>query len=195
MRKEYGLIAILIMVAFLITALATVAKAAEAGPSYVGVFGGYVIPQDLETPSGDIKMKNSWMLGAKFGYIIPTYKWVAAELEYNHLFKQDVDQAGDNGDFSADSVMANFLVRCPEGMFHPYVGFGIGWSWGDFKSDGNDNTSNNFAWQILAGLNYEITKNWSADLGYRYFQSKYSPDSGDVTSKNHIVLIGVNYHF
>jgi opacity protein-like surface antigen len=205
MRRKYGLIVIPILVAFLVLASAPAATAKEAGPFYVGVFGGYVIPSDLEVSGGDInedvKLKNSGMLGAKFGYIIPTFKWIAGEVEYNYLFKQDVDQADVSGDFSAHNVMANLLVRYPEGRFHPYAGFGIGWSYGTFKANtaevSVDDSKSAFAWQILAGLNFEITPNWSADLGYRYFQAKYSGiiEDVDVTSKNHIILIGVNYHF
>lgn len=203
MRRKYRLIIIPILVLFLVLISTPAAKAAEEKPFYVGVFGGYVIPNDLELSNGgdvDVKMKESWMLGAKFGYIIPAFKWVAGELEYNHAFKQDIDEAGVNGDFSADNVMANLLVRYPEGKFHPYAGFGIGWSWGTLKaSDGGgasvDKSDNAFAWQILAGMNFEITPNWSADVGYRYVQAKYSIEDVDVTSKNHVILIGVNYHF
>jgi len=206
MRRKYNFIIVLILVAFLVLASTPAAKAKEAGPFYVGVFGGYVIPSDMEVSGSDVvrqdtKMKDSWMLGAKFGYIIPTFKWVAGEVEYNYLAKQDIDTAGINGDFSAHNVMANLLARYPEGRFHPYAGFGIGWSYGTFKAtsaDGSvDESKSAFAWQILAGVNFEITPNWSADLGYRYFQSKYSGigEDVDVTSKNHIILIGVNYHF
>jgi opacity protein-like surface antigen len=204
MRRKYSLIIVPILVVFLVLASTPAAKAAEAGPFYVGVFGGYVIPNDLEISGSDVvsvdtKMKDSWMLGAKFGYILPMFKWVAGEVEYNYLAKQDIDTAGVNGDFSAHNVMANLLARYPEGRFHPYVGFGIGWSHGMFKAttaDGSaDESANAFAWQILAGVNFEITPNWSADLGYRYFQSKYSIEDADVTSKNHMILIGVNFHF
>lgn len=203
MKRKYKLIIVPILVVFLVLGSTPAANAKEAGPFYVGVFGGFVSPNDLEVSGGDInrdvKMKNSWMLGAKFGYIIPTFRWVAAEVEYNYLGKQDVDTAGIGGDFSAHNLMANILVRYPEGMFHPYAGFGIGWSHGTFKTntatESVDESSNAFAWQILAGVNFEITREWSADVGYRYFQSKYSVEDSDVTSKNHIILIGVNYHF
>ena len=204
MRRKYNLIIVPILVVFLVLASTPAAKAAQAGPFYVGVFGGYVIPSDLEVSGSDVvredtKMKDSWMLGAKFGYILPMFKWVAGEVEYNYLAKQDVDKAGINGDFSAHNVMANLLARYPEGRFHPYAGFGIGWSYGMFKANtvdaSVDESDNAFAWQILAGVNFEITPNWSADLGYRYFQSKYTIQNADVTSKDHIILIGVNYHF
>jgi len=204
MRRKYNFIIVPILVAFLVLVSTPAAKAVEAGPFYIGVFGGYVIPSDMEVSGSDIvrtdvKMKDSWMGGAKFGYILPMFKWVAGEVEYNYLAKQDIDMAGINGDFSAHNVMANLLARYPEGRFHPYAGFGLGWSYGTFKATSStgsaDESANAFAWQILAGVNFEITRNISADLGYRYFQSKYSIQDADVTSKDHIILIGVNFHF
>ncbi|MGZ6249084.1 MAG: outer membrane protein, partial [Syntrophales bacterium] len=124
-------------------------------------------------------------------------------LEYFYLGKQDVDQVGINGDVSAHNVMANLLVRYPEGMIHPYAGIGIGWSWGkfsgtEFRVGSVDESANGFAWQILAGVNFEITRDWSADVAYRYFSSKYdmgSDPSSDVTTKDNMFLLGINYHF
>ena len=204
MRRKCNLIIVPILIVFLILALAPAAKAAEAGPFYVGGFGGYVIPKDLEVSGSgvvrqDTKMKDSWMIGAKFGYIIPTFKWIAGEVEYNYLAEQDIDTPGVSGHIKAHNFMANALARYPEGRFHPYAGFGIGVSRGTFTAATTtgfiDESDTAFAWQILAGLNFEITPKWSADIGYRYFQSKYSIQDADVTSKNHMILIGVNYHF
>ncbi|MGZ6220901.1 MAG: outer membrane protein, partial [Syntrophales bacterium] len=188
---------------FLLFTSVSTAPAAQAGPFYIGVFGGYVIPSDLEIEnSADVSLKSSWAIGAKAGYIFPQVKWLAAELEYFYLAKQDIDQSGSSGDFSANNVMANLLVRYPEGKIHPYAGIGIGWSWGTFKatSSGNsiDESANAFAWQILAGVNFEITQDWSADVAYRYFSSKYdmgSDPSSDVTTKDNMFLLGINYHF
>jgi len=204
MRRKCNLIIVPILVAFLVIASTPAAKATEAGPFYVGGFGGYVIPNDLEVSGSgvvrtDVKMKDSWMIGAKFGYIIPQFKWIAGEVEYNYLAEQDIDTAGVSGKFKAHNFMANALARYPEGRFHPYVGFGIGLSRGTFTAATTtgfiDESDTAFAWQFLAGLNFEITRNWSADLGYRYFRSKYDMQNADVTSKDHIILIGVNYHF
>ena len=211
MKRIYSAIFVFCLATFLLFSSVPTAPAAEAGPFYVGVFGGYVIPSDLKVEDGgstDISLKNSWTIGAKVGYIVPQVRWLAAELEYFYLAKQDADQAGVDGDYSAHNVMANLLVRYPEGKIHPYAGVGIGWSWATFKGSGTlgglgtgdvDENGNGFAWQILAGLNFEITPNWSADLAYRYFSCKYNDvgsDSGvDVTSKNHMILLGINYHF
>jgi opacity protein-like surface antigen len=190
---------------FLLLTSTSIAPAAEQGPFYVGIFGGYVMPQDLSVSDGpDVPLKDSWTLGIKGGYIIPQAKYLAIELEYAYLGTQDIDMSGVDGDFSASNLMLNFLLRYPEGKYHPYVGVGIGWSMGSFKAtqagvgsiDENDSA---FAWQILAGINFEITPQWSADLAYRYFAGSYSISSGgdniDLDAKNHMILIGVNYHF
>ncbi len=210
MKRFYSSVFVLFLAAFFLFTSVPIATAKEAGPVYVGVFGGYVRPNDLKVEDGesiDVSLKDSWAIGAKVGYIFPQVKWLAAELEYFYLAKQDVDQAGADGDYSAHNVMANLLVRYPEGKIHPFAGVGIGWSWATLKGSGTvggigtgsvDESANGFAWQVLAGLNFEITPEWSADLAYRYFQAKYDDvgsDNVDVTSKNHMILIGVNYHF
>ncbi len=197
MKRIYSAVFVFCLAIFLLFISVPLATAKEAGPSYIGVFGGYVKPDSLEN-SRDVSVDNSWSIGAKAGYIFPQVGWLAAELEYFYMAKQDVDEAGFGGDFSAQNVMANLLVRYPEGKIHPYAGVGVGWSWATIKVGSVDESDNGFAWQILAGLNFEMTPRWSADLAYRYFQCKYN-DVGspgeDVTSKNHMILIGVNYHF
>ena len=205
MKRIYSAFLVFCLATFLLFTSVSTAPAAEAGPFYVGVFGGYVMPNDLKIENGesvDVSLKSSWAIGAKVGYIFPQVKWLAAELEYFYLAKQDVDESGANGDFSANNVMANLLVRYPEGNIHPYAGIGIGWSWATLKATSTsgsiDESANAFAWQILAGVNFEITPQWSADLAYRYFSSKYemgSDPSSDVTTKNHMILLGINYHF
>ncbi len=207
MKRTFSCVLVLVLSGILFFSSAPATMAAEAGPFYVGVLGGYVIPDDLKVEgpggSGDVSLKNSWTLGAKFGYIVPQAKWVAFELEYDYLAKQDVDEAEASGDFSANNLMVNMIFRYPEGKIHPYVGGGIGWSWCSFKGSepgfSVDESDNAFAWQLMAGVNFEITPQWSADLGYRYFSSKYTINSGgddvDVTAKNHMILIGVNFHF
>jgi opacity protein-like surface antigen len=203
-KRIYSAVLVLCLATFLLFTSVSTAPAAEAGPFYIGVFGGYVMPNDLKIENGesvDVSLKSSWAIGAKLGYIFPQAKWLAAELEYFYLAKQDVDESGIDGDFSTNNVMANLLVRYPEGKIHPYAGIGIGWSWATLKATSTsgsiDESANAFAWQILAGVNFEITPEWSADLGYRYFSSKYEmgPDNQDVTTKNHMIVLGINYHF
>jgi len=75
-------------------------------------------------------------------------------------------------------------------QFTPYVGAGLGLAFintkGKFRGSGDDSgdeqdfgryefnlstksrTVTNFAWNIGAGVGYEIDKNWTVDLGYRF---------------------------
>lgn len=203
MKRIYSAILVFCLGIFLLLTSVSTAPATEPGPLYFGIFGGYVMPNDLKVENGesrDVSLKNSWAIGVKTGYIFPRVKWLAAEFEYFYMAKQDIDQSGTDGDFSAQNVMVNMLVRYPEGPIHPFAGVGVGWSWAKFKANSPgvsiDETDNGFAWQILAGVNFQVTPNWSADLAYRYFSSEYrNVGDLDVTSKNHMILFGVNYHF
>lgn len=67
----------------------------------------------------------------------------------------------------------NAYYDIPTGIaLTPYIGAGIGLAHSkstltnDVVKYSNSNTS--FAWQLAAGLNYALTDNWVADLGYRY---------------------------
>ncbi len=159
-------------------------------PFYVGAFGAFVIPDDMKigNSSEKIQFDNSWAAGAKTGYVLPV-QWLAAEVEYVYLADQDVDKPG-TGQFSANNLMANLLLRYPKGMIRPYIGGGIGWSFADFRG-----SANNFGWQALAGINLEILPNLSMDIAYRFFTSDYEFDHLDVTAEDHMILAGLNYHF
>ncbi len=219
MKRMSGAVGVLFLAAFLLLTMASIAPAKEAGPFYVGVFGGLVMPQDLDQQGvGDVSLDESWAIGVKGGYIIPQVKALAVELEYTYLADQDYDETleyingftlGHDGDFSAHNLMVNFLIRCPREKIKPYVGFGLGMSIGTFKenvkfdSDSFKNIDDDdaaFAWQLIAGVNFEITQNWSADLAYKYFNSEYEFSdvdgvAGDVRAENHLITLGINYHF
>jgi len=214
MKRICGTIVVLGLAVFLFLTTAPVASAQQAGPFYVGVFGGFVMPDDLRWSQEhdyyhyngygyDESLEDSWAVGVKVGYIIPQIKSLAFELEYTYLAEQDYK--GDNGldgDFSAHNLMANLLFRYPLGKIHPYVGFGLGLSRGTIEENSTfnsyhfDEDDTAFASQFIAGLNFEITPNWSADLAYKYFYSEYEMEADwDAEANNHIFSLGVNYHF
>ncbi len=204
MKKTFSCVLVLALSSMLFFASVPSATAAQAGPFYVGLYGGWVMPEDLEPDDGaDIALDDSWALGVKFGYIIPQVKWLAVELDYAYLAEQDLDRAGFDGDFKASNLMVNLIARYPEGKIHPYIGAGLGWSWGELQATGPgtsvDESDNAFAWQLMAGVNFEITPQWSVDLGYRYFNAEYTfTDAGedvDTKAANHLFLLGVNFHF
>jgi len=213
-RISKGMIVFSLAVFLLFSSLNT-AAAVEAGPFYVGIFGGYVVPEDLEIDDDDdwyddddgdfeIDLDESWAAGVKFGYIIPPIRWLAAELEYTYLADQDFEKSGSTGDYSAHNLMANLLFRCPVGKVHPYVGFGVGISSASFdvKSSGFfylhdfDEDATSVAGQFIAGVNFEISPHWSTELAYKYFYCEYDDvEDLDIEAASHIVTLGINYHF
>lgn len=183
------------LAAFLLFTTTSIAPAQQAGPFYVGVFGAFVVPRDLDVERhADINLDNSWAIGVKGGYIIPQLKWLVPEIEYTYLAKQDFDQPGFTGDIKSHNLMANLLFRYPQGDVHPFVGFGLGLSRATVGGSLDDEDT---AWarQFIAGVNFAIAPNMSADLAYRWFNSKYEFAGHETKANSHIFQVGVNFHF
>ena len=48
---------------------------------------------------------------------------------------------------------------------------------------------------FLAGVNFDLAPNLSADLGYRYFGTNPSYTLIDTTYRAQAVTLGINFHF
>jgi len=88
-------------------------------------------------------------------------------------FDEDVP-LGTNADATAVSLMANlFYDFNRHGSLQPYLGLGVGAAQVDSQASGVlfgwDDDYTGVAYQGLAGVNWQFSQNWSADLGYRYF--------------------------
>jgi len=196
MKKIYRSIVIFSLAAFLLFTTVSLAPAQQAGPFYVGVFGAFVMPEDLELEHGpDISLDDSWAIGVKGGYVIPQVKFLSVELEYTYLGEQDFDEPDSNGNISSHNFMANILFRYPEGKIHPFVGAGLGLSRATIEVDSWDDDDTAFASQFIAGVNFEIAPNLSADLTYKYFYSEYEFEGSDAEADNHMYQAGINFHF
>ncbi|MGX8716917.1 MAG: outer membrane protein, partial [bacterium] len=58
----------------------------------------------------------------------------------------------------------------------PYVGAGIGLSYlkadfGEVDVLGGSKSVYNLAWQVMAGVAYDINENWTVEAGYRLFNT------------------------
>jgi opacity protein-like surface antigen len=116
--------------------------------------------------------------------------------------------------------MLNLIGRYPEGRWHPYIGAGAGYAnvqidsmqsspaGAFFNSDGSKAV---FAYQLLAGVDFDITSNWFVGLGYKYFAANkvsykvltisptdpgdIHPGSVDAEYKASIITLSVGYLF
>jgi len=183
---------------------------------YFGIWGGYTINPDIviegNSYKSDLNTDNTWSLGLKIGHTPPEAKYIDVEFEYSYL-KQDIDrtvlaQVGTNydtltGDIEVHNFMFNVIAKYPEGRYHPYVGGGLGLSYVDLstttsgatRSAATNDDGAFFAWQILAGVEIAITKNLSADIGYRYFYTKPEFDDVEVELKTSMITMGLKFRF
>ena len=170
------------------------AFAAEPLGVYVGITGGYVIPQTMKVSDPDdssnymdLSLNNGYNLGIKTGWNTPfTRRIMAMEIEYNY-FNNNLDNSklvyGEtyDGNMSVHALLFNLKARYPQGMFHPYIGGGMGvafMSVGDITERGSfpglikGDSGTAFCWQFLTGLDFDITPNFGVNIGYKYFATK-----------------------
>jgi opacity protein-like surface antigen len=196
---------------------------AQSG-GYIGVFGGYTFSPDVSLRVGgdfgykfDLDVQNSWALGAKVGYAPPQIRFLSFELEYIYLSPSVnrtvlapavTDFAAVEMDSTLHNLLYNIKIKYPEGRFHPYLGAGIGISFVDVSAkltarlNGvnqptqtvSDN-KNGLAWQVLAGVEIDLTNSLSADLGYRYFSTEPKFDDLKLEYNTSMLTLGLNYRF
>ena len=199
----------------LMAGVATVLFATNANAldfqQYVSVKGTYndmsnkvkwVDPGDEKEPTGKNKL-NDEVFGASFAYGVKTGP-VRTELELNWHDDAEKKDDGDKIKIENNSIMLNAYYDIDTGTkFTPYVGAGLGMARLKIKEKSDENwskSSNEFAWQLGAGVSYAATDNVSVDLGYRYVDNgSFSWSDEDerykFSSHSNEFYLGVRYAF
>ena len=215
-----------------ITLLASVASAAGAPyypmHPYFSVHVGGTWLQDADVDFDDpalfddeIEFDSGYNVGAAFGY---DYGLARLEIELAHR-QNDVDRIqvdlldfkGD-GDFTATSLMLNGYWDLETGSpVVPYLGGGIGFANVSaknvkFTEEGIrvryvDDDDTVFAYQLAAGIAFELNPALTLDLGYRFFGTSkvelkadpllVDPPFGDFETEydSHNVSLGLRMNF
>ncbi len=165
-----------------------------------GVSGFYTSRESFDADTG-------FVVGAAVGTGLDNWvKGLRIELEASYR-RSDVGGAwseqtffgGSSGSIDANmstfSIMSNVAYDIDVGMkVKPYVIAGAGWArshfdgalvttGGDKWFNDFDTESSGFAWQLGAGLNYEVAPGVDVGLGYRYFDG---PNTSYFAGKNNI---------
>jgi len=173
----------------------------------------------------DLDMGETWSAGAKAGYTPPAFKYISFEFEYSYLKpeikRSIVDRYGSDyiavqGNVKLNNFMFNVIGRYPRGRFHPYIGLGIGFSYSDVSATATQRISGvttsapvgktytSLSWQLLTGVEIDIVKNLSADIGYHYFATRlefenspdiYFEDSNKVDFSTNLFMMGLKFLF
>jgi opacity protein-like surface antigen len=199
-----------------------------AGPSwYVSIFGGWSLPDDLDVDfdgpystefSASIDLDGGFMAGiAAGGRFTP---WLRADGELSghwHDFSDDevLETSGGyaynlEGDVNALFVLANLWVDIPVGeVIRPYIGGGAGMGRldADFSTTAGasvvDDSDWGFAYQLGAGIAFDLTPNMVVDVGYRFkaidteLEVNTEPTTSDTDAdyRSHNVLLGLRFEF
>lgn len=160
------------------TMFAGTANAEPRWPNwYIGLHGGWSMDDSYDSTTAgtttEVDTDGGYLLGASLGYVPPTelpfFNQTRYELEYS--YRTNDIEAGGTGEVEANSLMGNMLLDFTNTTkWTPYAGFGVGMA--NVDVDGDDDSV--FAWQLLAGLDYEPESLPMTVWGirYRYFNAQ-----------------------
>lgn len=157
--------------------------------------------------TGKLSFDNGWGLDLALGYQLPMFR-LEGEVAYR---VNDADEFSDsdgvwkvNGDVKALTLMLNgYYDFCNTTPFTPYLGAGIGMARIDGSSDelGWDDSDNVFAYQLMVGAAYALSKQLSVELEYRYVGTQ-DPEfedglGGTVEAEvsDHNLMVGLRFLF
>jgi opacity protein-like surface antigen len=181
---------------------------------YIGASGGLNLLNDSSLDSTvtlDVKYGTGLTFGGVLGYDFGMVR-LDAEVTYRD---NDIDQIGfpADGSTSALSYMVNGYFDIPTHMIiKPYVGGGIGYATVSidnanipgippFPAPIADDSDSVLAYQLSAGIGFEISRATTLSLGYRYFATD-DPEMIDASGaafstqyQSHEFTLGVRFLF
>lgn len=163
--------------------------------------------------------EGGWIAGVKAGYSFetPGIFRPAAEIELSYLDNQLRGSSGGDsfrGDLLHLTIMANAILGIDMGEltglsgwsgFRPYVGAGVGVAYSSLRGlaiSGNGHSSNHgdssevsLAYQMMAGLEYQLSEYVSLFTDYRYFviDDIAGGEFGEATQDLWTVGVKINY--
>ena len=148
---------------------------------YFSVWGGGNVPFNTHNHHRDHDLDTGWYVGGALGYRSPC-SCLRYDVSFDYLRNEIDRNSGNSGDLSSNSSSNNDINKyvalvnayydfCPCGCLVPFVGAGVGYAYVSHGNNHNNNHHNKnrsaFAWQVGAGLSYEINECWSATAAYR----------------------------
>jgi opacity protein-like surface antigen len=205
-------------------------KPEPVGPSwYVSIFGGWSLPDDLDVElvslrstelSASIDLDNGFTAGIAAGGRFTPWLRADAELSGNwHDFsgEEEFETSGGQttsydleGDVNALFVLANLWIDVPVGeVIRPYIGGGVGMGRLDADvsttaGDIVDDSDWGFAYQLGAGIAFDLTANMVVDVGYRFKAinaelgvdgAAFAATDTDADYRSHNLLLGLRFEF
>ncbi|MBI5588151.1 MAG: outer membrane beta-barrel protein [Deltaproteobacteria bacterium] len=203
------------------------AKSANAGP-YLSVYAGFTVPHDANVTNnvthetGQMSFHNGLNFGAKAGYWFTDQgaPYLGLQLDANTQNLKIRELIASTGVVAPvtsragfSSLTANLIYRAVEGDIRPYIGAGAGVFYMNIGSGQKPiqaigvgingwtgGTDTAIGYQVLAGLDFLISKRLSFFGEYKFSTAKFSLDRKtwipfDITYKVSQVYGGLTYNF
>jgi OmpA-OmpF porin, OOP family len=180
---------------------------------------GYSHPDSVDARDGAVKgeveLGDTAVFGGALGYKFPWFR-----LEANVSYREnDIDKVrvegfdfNSNGDTKALVGLVNGIIDIDiDFPVRPYFGGGIGGAYLKLNTGSGmpfeiDDNTGTFAWDLLAGLGWDVTESVALTITYRYLRlegtdfsaSVAGVDDGNVdvdAAALHEVLVGLRYTF
>ena len=158
---------------------------------YIGIMGGVNIVQDTEIAGIDLDFDEGGAFSLVGGYQVSSNFRVEGEL---------AGRSNDLSDFSGAVTSGAFLLNgffdIPTGSgITPYFGGGVGVANVELDS-GDDDDDTVAAFQLGAGIGFDVSQNLILSLDYRFFATEDPEFFGaEYEYRNHTVLAGLRYKF
>ncbi|MEW5726656.1 MAG: outer membrane beta-barrel protein, partial [Pseudomonadota bacterium] len=203
-----------IVVAGVALGVAGTANAQLAEGWYAGAEAGAAVTGDATTSGGGQRWSTDYSAGpvvmGTAGYGFGPGKLGRLRLEgevgWRNGEVDGVNGASGSGDASATSLMANVVTDfLPQERVHPFVGLGVGGALVDSSASaagsGFSGDDTVFAYQAIAGVGFDVTREVGLSLAYRYFAtqdpslSTSSGASAESEYASHAVTAGITFRF
>ena len=160
---------------------------------YVEVKGAFVKPAKRE----NIKYKNGYMAAVEFGVAYDSFR-LGMEASYRQAKVKD---AANGAKIKVPAVMINAYydyALTDEAALYAGLGLGVAHYGSRVDTETMDSAKFVFAWQVMAGVSYDINENWTVAAGYRLFNTakvKVAANKKVKTPFMHAIELGLRYSF
>ncbi len=197
-------------------ALASSASAVDSG-WYIGIGGGYSMPQSVKFPTvGTVtanglpyladgaSLKNTWRGIGTVGYAWGNHFRFEAEGGYTDPKVGSLNLAGVKSpitsvDVTEFTAMGNLLYDVPlSERWYLTFGGGGGWNWSELDLASSRIRSAGLTWQGIGGVTYKMSRSTDLQLDYRYVTTSglENFDLGHkVNLSSHNAMLSVRWYF
>ena len=201
---------------------------AETGPYYISLYGGTGVVSDLDRSVGNGSRTATIEFDAPYGLMAAVGRnindWFRLEAEVGFIEAKSDEVVGHFGQQTDESGREQFINVMINGVaeyenktgFTPFLGVGVGAVHANHDICFDPDTSDKipavdshdsewaFGYQIMAGVGYQVSTDWTLELMYRFFAvDSRSHSQNNVLVSNvevdstyiHLAMIGTRYTF